>query len=217
MNCELGLLLTVSSVFVFGAFSLHAEQSGQTPVSGEVAMENPYKAIDARLDISRGPISVDDLSQIGKEIEGLQVGERSKSGQWSVQRRSKLELWLKAINAVDQMLDPAFNPSDVPQMNIALPGVPMDSGVDPSAIKDPTLRARYEKALKENAAKAERYRVQTRLRKIDTQWSAALNAYIKSEYKPQDADIDEIKRCADRCLSSPVRRGQIENTFGATP
>jgi hypothetical protein len=217
MKYGIQTLSVVSCVFAVGSISLHAEESRAVPVPQEVVVKDPYEVIALRLDVSRRPLSVDDLVQMGTSIERLPVAEKTAFTERALQRRFKLELWLKAINELDRMLDPAFSPADVPRLNVTLPGVAMDSGADPGTITDPRIREQYEQAIKANADKADRYRAQTRLRKINDNWSAGLGAYIKSQYTSSTQDVEEIRHCIDTYLLDSSRKEQMNKALVVTP
>lgn len=66
-----------------------------------------------------------------------------------------------------QDLDPKFDPSKFPMLNISPPAATgMPGGVDPSAIKDLALRQEYLTAIDQEAKYAEHYRYQMALRSL---------------------------------------------------
>lgn len=162
------------------------------------------KMIDDELNAIRKAPSVDDFMRAGQDIESMSVAQNEE-------RRVKLELWLKAIDALDQVIDPAFDPNDVPQINVAPPvGIALDAGVAPSEIKDDKVRGQYEAAIRANAEKAERYRLQKRVRELVQNWSIRVSAYISSQFISKGRDMDEVNRLIETHLSSKARKEQLK-------
>jgi hypothetical protein len=80
---------------------------------------------------------------------------------WQHVRFRKATLWLDTWRHLSESRDPNFDPSDVPLINIAPPpesGLP--SGVSSEDVKDPKLRAEYERRLASNRAKAVHFKEQ---------------------------------------------------------
>jgi len=155
--------------------------------------------------------SSDDFNRIDTCIQKLQLVPKSDCKVWIQQRRLKLELWLKAIDKIDRTIDKNFDPSDAPQINISPPvGAGLRAGVSPIDIKDPKLRKQYEEALKVNKQKADRYRLQHALRRLDKIWSTQVLVYRKSNYTSKAEDVKEIHDLIDKVLSSSQRKKQMK-------
>lgn len=169
-----------------------------------------HAGANACLDALDKAHSDSELAKIGTCIEHLPSIPKTDREEWIQQRRLKLELWLRAIDKVDRMIDVHFNPKDVPAGSIAPPmGTRADAGVSPEAIKDPKLRKQYEEALKANAEKADRYRLQYGLRRLDTNWSSQAVVFVKSEYTSKPEDVKEIGDLIDKLLSNSQRKKQM--------
>ncbi|MDI6810043.1 MAG: hypothetical protein QME66_13945, partial [Candidatus Eisenbacteria bacterium] len=137
----------------------------------EKTMKEKYEAVGGRLDAFQGTNDPSCIAQIGIEIDSLPLPQK-KDPEWNSWREAKLALWLKALDKIYKTEDPTFDPEDVPHENVAPPpGTVVSAGASPDAIKDPELRKQYEQAIKANAEKAERYRLQKKLREIDKRWS----------------------------------------------
>jgi len=71
-------------------------------------------------------------------------------------RREGMTCWMHFFNAVDQAIDPTWDPKDLPELSVTPPpsnGVTFFSGVDPKSLTDPVARAEYERAIQKNRDK----------------------------------------------------------------
>jgi hypothetical protein len=79
---------------------------------------------------------------------------------WTQERREKTVLWLHAWQRLEREIDPGFDPNDRRNRGVLRVSPPDETGLrpgsPPEAIKDPKLRAEYEKAIAENEAKRRR-------------------------------------------------------------
>jgi len=174
-------------------------------------MKNQCKVIADRLDAFPSSRDVDAFTQIGKDIDSLTATAATHTTEGKEQRRAKLELWLKAIDKVDKMIDPQFDPHDTPQINVAPPiAAGLRAGVAPNEIKDPKVRQEYENAIRLNAEKAERYHVQSKLLDCDKTWTEKVNVYMKTQYSSNAEDVAEIKALIDGNVANKVRRQRLE-------
>jgi hypothetical protein len=72
-------------------------------------------------------------------------------------RPEMVRLWLHALHRLESEKDKNFDPDDTGTMNVVPPQGAGPAGMSPEMIKDPKLRAEYEKAIDENNKKI-RYR-----------------------------------------------------------
>jgi hypothetical protein len=179
-------------------------------MSKEQATNDSYQAIASNLHMLKKTDNIDKLVKIGGDIESLPAVQKTNLAAWKEQRRSKLTLWLMAIDKIDEMTDPNWDENDVPQFNVAPPSVAIDAGVAPEEIKDPEVRSQYEQAIKVNAEKAERYRSQRKLREMDRQWSLRVRSYIEGQYTSDAQDVSEVDDLIDKWLSRSLRRDQMK-------
>jgi hypothetical protein len=77
-------------------------------------------------------------------------------------RGALLAVCSEILNTLYEVADPGFDKEKVPLLNIA-PGGPYPSGIDPESIKDPQLKADYQKRLDSNRRYAEHYSQQSRI------------------------------------------------------
>lgn len=207
------MFIVICTVALFAPV-IAASENNRYSADKKEAMTNQYRKIVSRLDNLELNI-VDILAQIAMDIESLSITRKTDSTAWKEQRKAKLELWLKALDKLSRMMDVKFNPEDLPRLNIAPPlGVTgLRAGVSSSEIKDPKLRKQYEQALMLNAEKAERYRFQNELRKLDKDWSSKVRSYIKSQYSSDAQDIKEINTLIDLQFSGSPRKEQLKEAF----
>ena len=177
-------------------------------------MDTQAQQVVQKLDAVRASQDLALLADVRKEIESLaaqpEVGE---SGDGRQRRREVLSLWLNALDCIDQIREPNFDATDVPQINVAPPGSGFRAGVAPSEINDPELRAAYERSIAQNTEKAKKYQIQKKLQDVNRMWSARVTDYIKSKYTTAPEDTQEIELLADKLLSSNLRRTEIKETL----
>lgn len=128
-------------------------------------------------------------------------------------RTKVLSLWLHLIHLVDRFSDPGFNPTDVPTLGIQPPpttgGIVYPPGADPALIDDPQARSEYEKAIATNRAKAERYRLQINLRRLDEQITSRAEAFIRNSYTFTPSDREEAKAAILKTIKNPQRQERL--------
>lgn len=128
-------------------------------------------------------------------------------------RHECLQLWLKMVQILDARLDPNFDPEDVPDNLVQPPptskGVVYPPGADPAVIDDPAARKEYEKAVAENNAKINNYRMQTYLGRLKDQIPPRAEEFIKNSYTSADADREELKAEIDAIIEKPERKAEL--------
>jgi hypothetical protein len=133
-------------------------------------------------------------------------------------RKEVTRLWLAALQDLDALLDPKFDPEDRPVTKVAPPkvnGVQYPPGVDPKVITDPQARAEYEAAIKANLEKIDRGKQQIQLRNMDEEASESLDRYLKRYYTLAAADTRELAQLLDAAKISRPRRLRIESSVRA--
>lgn len=154
-----------------------------------------------------------------KTIEAIWTGEQSKVD-WKSLRYLKTKLWFYLLNYVDKRVDPAFNPKDVPEMNISVPigtnriatNEVLYAGMPPEGIKDPELRQRYKEALKQNSEKATQYNAQSDLCQLREEFALRLKRYIASAYKLPE-DMGEIQELMDLEIPDKATRDKLKDAL----
>ncbi|MGO9094223.1 MAG: hypothetical protein ACLQGV_03285 [Bryobacteraceae bacterium] len=133
-------------------------------------------------------------------------------------RRQTLELWLKLLAAIDQHLDPSFNPQDLPSVGVSPPesgGESLPSGADPSLIANPQARQQYVRAIQQNKEKAQRYRLQTSLRRLDQRLTPIAERFVRLSYTTVPGDQREAGETVRKLIKNPQRSDAL--TRAAAP
>jgi len=130
--------------------------------------------------------SLDPLIQAVQALVAAEPGIDALGSTYSQHRQQIGQEWLAVIHDIDQNRDPHFDPSDVPSVNLIPPtakGVTYPSGVDPNAIPDAKVRAKYVKQLDENKQKTQRFEFQHRLRRLDARVSEGFQNFVMRAYR----------------------------------
>jgi hypothetical protein len=129
---------------------------------------------------------------------------------WRNLRRQKSELWLAAQRRVENSVDPTFDFADLPQLNVvAPPGAGVPNGISPSAVKDPKLRADYERSISENSAKARKYNDQYWLKQNAPDLYVNVERYLVTAYSRPPSDAAELERLLARYVDDNSVRNRI--------
>ncbi|MEM6725539.1 MAG: hypothetical protein AAF598_15975 [Bacteroidota bacterium] len=117
------------------------------------------------------------------------------SKEWPENRLAFAEIWLKAWQQLEQEMNPAFDPTQLPNIKVAPPdetGLP--PGVSPDAIDDPQLRATYQKAIKANRVLIEQYTYQNQLLQMAPSFQQTASQYLIHLYSQVPVDIAELQQ-----------------------
>jgi hypothetical protein len=144
----------------------------------------------------------------------LTIGRDAPKGEDMEQiRRKNVEIHLNAWKRLLNLIDPAWDPNDVPHENIAPPaGTGLPGGVDPQAIHDPALRAEYEAAIEANRQKAEIFGTQHVLHKWLKQYPHEMANHFISIYSAAPYNNDELARYLDESRLDEPTKSRIINT-----
>ncbi|MFY0582731.1 hypothetical protein ACN28S_58150 [Cystobacter fuscus] len=128
-------------------------------------------------------------------------------------RSDCLFLWLHLLQLVDGNLDPGFNPEDVP-INLVQPpptsgGVVYPPGADPALIDDPQKRAEYEKAIAASREKANKYRLQVQLHRVNDYIPPRVKAFIRDSYNSTPGDQRELKTAIEKNIKDVGRKAWL--------
>ena len=129
---------------------------------------------------------------------------------WKTLRKQKAELWLAARRRVEAAVDPAFNMDDSTFLNVPAPlgsGVP--SGASPESIRDPKLRAEYERAIAENSAKVRRFNDQYWLKRNAPNFYKNVERYLVNAYSRPPSDSAELERLLAQYIDDNGERARI--------
>jgi len=128
-------------------------------------------------------------------------------------RTDTLSLWLGLLQILDHHLDPDFNPEDGPEELVQPPptsgGVVLRPGADPALIDDPTARAEYEKAIAANRAKANNYRLQIHLGRLNERITPRAEEFIRNSYTTAPDDQEELKTAIEKTIEDPRRKARL--------
>lgn len=121
--------------------------------------------------------------------------------------------WMRLLQILDGFLDPKFDPGDVPAMLVQPPptkdGVLYAPGADPTLIDDPKARSEYEKAIAENTTKAEHYRMQVHLRRLDERITPRVETFIRDSYASTPSDQQELRMAIEQTITAPARKSAV--------
>jgi hypothetical protein len=129
---------------------------------------------------------------------------------WKGLRRQKAQFWLEGWLRVSKAIDPSFDFDDMPLLNIAPPratGLP--AGISPSAIKNPQLRAEYERAIAQNRTKAERYSQQYWLKSNGPRFFGEVEQYLVNAYSRPPSDLQELQQLLSRYIQDASVRDRV--------
>jgi len=188
------------------------------PVNGQPPPE-PKLAHLETASRSLGGFRQDRIQDLRLAVRELEAAQDNLVGAPDTQRDKATLVWFDVFRAIDQALDPAFDPEDVGLLNLAPPamgGVGYPSGVDPSAIPDPRVRAQYETDLAKNRAKIERYNYQDGLRRVDQYATSSFDIYANCFYGSSASSRAEFERLVDEAKLGVVRTAQLKRA-GKTP
>lgn len=126
-------------------------------------------------------------------------GQKVAGKEWQGLRNHLAECRLHLWRRIETVIEPNWDPNDVPMINVQVSGVtPYSAGVAPESIKEPEIRKRYEAVLEANRQKNEKYREQRSARDIRQRYLPRLKGGIADLYKmgptSQD-DLDMLKAC----------------------
>jgi hypothetical protein len=146
-------------------------------------------------------------------LEEVHPAEELDPGLRAQVRSAALAVWLELLALLDRSLDPGFDPSDVPPKRVEPPplpgGVQLPPGAEPGRIPDPAARAEYEQAIAANRARAEHYRQQIHLRRLDERMPPRVDAFITGSYLATPRDQAELRAAIDRKIQDPRRKAHL--------
>ena len=148
------------------------------------------------------------LREASIELENVDLRRVYDKKLRSKQRLQCLELWLTIIQTIDKNIDAAFDPNDVPTLNVMPPplknGTQLWPGADPALIDDPKAREEYQKAIKANREKQERVLIQSQLRELNETIPDGAVKFINRYYP--DAERSEPRDAIKKIIESESRR-----------
>jgi hypothetical protein len=161
-----GWLLVVLCVGLCKA-GLVMNSSAQATASKPAHLVLAAQRVDGHIAEFRRARDPEELGRGLAALNAIDVGpEQSES------RDFVLGQLCRVFQEVDANLDPNFDLRDPPLLNLApaeFGGLGYRAGIDPSVIKEPDVRRRYEEAVAKNRKKAEMFAFQVPLARVEKQ------------------------------------------------
>ena len=171
------------------------------------------KEVEARAKAFETEREPERLREAFLSLEQVVLSQEADPAARALLRAAVLGWWLKLLRTLDEHLDPAFVPKDVPEKVVEPPptssGAVLRPGADPALIDDPVARAAYEKAIADNRAKAERYRMNIHLGRLNQQVTPRSEAFLRSEYTKSAADQAEARAAIEKTIEDPARKAAL--------
>jgi len=124
-----------------------------------------------------------------------------------------LSLSLSFLAALDRYIDPAWDPKKDPVRGVPPPisGVPVlgTGEIDPAAILNPAMRARYEQELKARKDYLKYYTVQFQLRRIDERAMTGAKCLLAEMHGGSPSGRQVLEELFTSALLSDARKGRL--------
>ena len=153
-----------------------------------------------------------DMTPVYEALDAVEAATGDVQASDVAARRGAISTWLRFLAALDQTIDPDWDPQREP-IGVAPPltnGVVHGSGeVDPATIRDPDVRARYVQALKASKEYAKQYSVQLQLRRVEERAMRDFERLIAGMYTDPAAHRPEFDRLLAASPVTDVRAAQL--------
>jgi hypothetical protein len=126
------------------------------------------------------------------------------------QRHGLAAAYIALFAAVDRAL-PNLPPGKLPLVNVVPPrahGVSYPAGVDPSAIRDPAVRPRYEQEIRDNETFTQRFLLASSLRRIDDRAVLLFSGFSRDAFKSA-ADRRALRAQIQQSALNRARRSRL--------
>lgn len=169
-----------------------------------MSIANTSRQVAGHLEAFRKTGELTTLRNAANLIDSIQILGTEASQNQQTARAAKLSLWLELLDTMDCAKDPTFDPEDMPAARVILPsGTRMKPGVPlvtPEGIADIKDRRKYDEAVRANAEKTKRYRLQKELRQLDAELTSRADTYITGAYLRSPQGLKEI----NAAIAGPV-------------
>lgn len=131
---------------------------------------------------------------------------------WEQARRKGHERWLHAWLRLEKAIDKNWDINDMPVENVSPPeGIsgPGFPGMPPELIKDPLLRAKYEKAIRENQKKNRTRNETLKLRRLKKRRARIIEKYLVSMYSIEPFNTGELEQSLNGYKLEKDKKAQI--------
>jgi hypothetical protein len=153
------------------------------------------------------------LDEADESLENVLIMEEKNPDIRKELRMSSLNLWVRLVGILDRLIDPAFNPDDVPSRIVSPPedsdGTTGKPGCSPETIKDPVIRANYIKAIADNKEKTRNYVLQVDLRRLEEQITPHAIEYIRKFITNTPADKSALRQFVDKYVRIAARKESL--------
>jgi len=201
------LLSSFQPVFVL-SFFLFSVILGNTAIAQTNGTSNmfAYERLAVRIANFETNKSIEDLRSVIDEIKYNQV---------HLPRRQQMTLWFLTLCAIDRNLDlnygsVQYKKTNSFSINLTPPDPKYMSGIDPSAIEEPDIRAQYVSMLKTNREHAEYDNFQMFLHRIDKQISLDIEKTVRLSYGQTESDRQELLEILNKSALSNERKQNIQ-------
>ena len=128
-------------------------------------------------------------------------------------KQQQIKLWFHALSAIDKHLDVNYGSAEyiktnLVSVNLCPPDPKYPSGIDPSEISEPEVRAKYEAMLKINAERNDYNSFQSQLYSLDKDIESDTSDLVKSFVK-SESDRTELINILNATLLSKERKQKI--------
>jgi len=196
-------------VWCFGALFAPLAVVAAQPPSPAAAQVQRAQASISLFDRQR---SVDALDAALRSLEG--AGSQRLGGN---DRTTVAGGYLSLFAAIDRAM-PRLPLGKVPKISVTPPrvkGVRYPSGISPSAIPDPAIRARYEQAIRDNEAFTERFLAAAALRRVDERAIVLFSDFAHDAFGASNADRAALNRQIEGSQLTRARKNQLLKAAGA--
>jgi hypothetical protein len=141
--------------------------------------------------------------------------------EWLKQRTAELIYWFHACKRLHAAIDPTWVPDErgLP-IHAPVPAGVQDAiigGMSPKSIKDPKLRAQYERNIKEHSAKIQRNSEQRQARELAESFFPTAEKYIIEAYSHSPVNMSELDtRLKDYIADEEMRTRILEAVWMKT-
>jgi hypothetical protein len=146
------------------------------------------------------------LDENGKALTGTPLSES---------RRDRVKRWLRALQRIQDAIDPRFDANDVGYGNVMPPGGAGPAGMDPAGISDPVVRAQYLSAIQANQDKIVKASFQLKLRDLQKEFFEAAIRFILFEYSDVPAGPKEVDELMEAAIKDATLRARLDTALHA--
>ena len=153
------------------------------------------------------------LQRAGEKLESVDLLPVQGSDERTAARLQTLQAWLAILVRVDLAKDPSFTGDDPPATKVSPPTTPGGPaylpGVDPKQVRDPKVRADYERAIEQNRQKAAQSQRQWQWKALDIEVSEGAARFVKRYYSASPPDQQELRAEMEKTALSKERQRKL--------